>query len=46
MERYVFVRDNESNNIFVDHKPYRFRVQLKLPLHFDGYWKVALKEIS
>lgn len=46
MERYVFVRDSESNHIFTENKPYNFKVQLKLPLSFNGYWKVALCEIS
>lgn len=46
MELYVHISDSESNNIFNDNRSYHFKVQLKLPLHFDGYWKVALCEIS
>ena len=38
MERYVFVKDDESSHTFTDNRPYMFKVQLKLPLNFDGYW--------
>ncbi len=46
MERFVFVTDSESSHVFTDNMPYHFKVQLKLPLHFDGYWTVSLREIS
>lgn len=46
MERYVYIKDNESNLYFIDNKPYHFKVRLQLPLNFDGYWKVALCEIN
>lgn len=46
MEFYIFVRDSEISHSFTENTPYQFRIQLKLPLTFDGYWKVALCEIS
>jgi hypothetical protein len=45
MDRYVYIRDDESNLYFTENKPYHFKVQLKFPLKFDGFWKVALCEI-
>ena len=45
MERYLYIRDNESNHLFPENKPYHFKIQLKYPLKFDGFWKVALCEV-
>ena len=42
----MFVRDSESNHIFTDNTPYKFKIQLKRPLRFEGHWKIALCEIS
>ena len=46
MERFVYIRDSDSTNILKDNTPCKFKVQLNLPLTFDGFWKVALCEIS
>ena len=45
-ERYVFIQDNDSIDIFKDNIPCKFKVQLNIPSNFEGYWKVALCEIS
>lgn len=44
MDKYLYVRSNESNVFFVDNTASRFRVQLKFPLSLPGVWKVALVE--
>ncbi|MCG7875619.1 MAG: hypothetical protein JAZ03_06200 [Candidatus Thiodiazotropha taylori] len=44
MERYLYVRSDESNDYFSDNKAYRFKVHLSLPLFLNGNWKVALTE--
>ena len=46
MGYYVYIRNDESNHYFKDNTPCKFKVQFKLPLTFDGYWKVALSEIK
>lgn len=46
MERYVYICDGDSSQYFNDNTPYKFKVQLKTPLNFDGYWKVSLRELS
>lgn len=44
MERYLYIRSDESNDYFSDNKPYRFKVHLSFPLSLNGNWKVALTE--
>ena len=44
MERYLYVRSDESDVYFDDNSNTRFRVQLKFPLYLPGVWKVALVE--
>ena len=44
MERYIYVKSNESDKYFSDNKVCRFKVHLSLPLTLDGKWKVALTE--
>ena len=46
MERYLYIRSNESNAYFSDNKPCRFKVHLSLPLSLNGNWKVALTEFN
>ena len=46
MERYLYIRSNESNAYFSDNKAYRFKVHLSLPLSLNGNWKVALTEFN
>lgn len=45
MDRYVYIRSNESDNYFSDNKACRFKVHLKTPLSFHGFWKVGLVEL-
>ena len=45
MERYVYLQDSDSIQIFKDNMPYKFQVQINHPLTFEGYWKVALTEV-
>lgn len=44
MDRYLYLRSNESDLYFDDNTAARFRVQLKFPLYLPGLWKVALVE--
>lgn len=44
MDRYVYVKSDESDRYFPDNKAYKFRVHLSTPLIFDGFWKIALVE--
>lgn len=44
MDRYLYVRSDESNTYFDDNITSRFRVQLNFPLYLPGKWKVALVE--
>ena len=44
MERYLYIRSDESNAYFSDNKVYRFKVHLSLPLSLNGNWRVALTE--
>lgn len=46
MDRYVYVRSDESNGIFDDNQVYKFKIHLKVPLSFHGFWKVALTEFQ
>jgi hypothetical protein len=44
MDKYIYIKSNESDFYFSDNKPYKFKVHLKTPMIFDGFWKVALIE--
>ena len=44
MDRYIYVRSDESNSFFEDNTTTRFRIQLDFPLYLPGVWKVALVE--
>ena len=44
MERYLYIRSDESTAYFSDNKVYRFKVHLSLPLSLSGNWRVALTE--
>lgn len=44
MDRYVYVKSDESNNYFSDNQPFKFRIHLKTQLQFKGFWKVGLAE--
>lgn len=44
MDRYLYVRSDESSIYFDDNTTHRFRVQLNFPLYLPGVWKVALVE--
>lgn len=44
MDRYVYVKSDESNLFFPDNKAFKFRVRLKTNLQFNGLWKVGLTE--
>lgn len=46
MDRYVYVKSDESNNYFPENEVYRFKVHLKVPLSFSGFWKVGLMELQ
>lgn len=44
MERYVYIRSDESKAYFSDNQVYRFKVHLNSPLSLNGTWRVALTE--
>ena len=44
MERYIYVKSDESNVYFSNNKAHKFKVHLSLPLSLNGNWKVALTE--
>lgn len=46
MDRFVYVKSDESNNYFPENEVYRFKVHLKVPLSFSGFWKVGLMELQ
>ena len=41
MDRYIYIKSDESNSYFTDNQTYRFKIHLKLPLYLTGVWKVA-----
>ena len=44
MERYLYIRSDESTAYFSDNKVYRFKVHLSLSLSLNGIWRLALAE--
>ena len=42
MDRYIYIKSDESKSYFTDNQTYRFNIHLKLPLYLTGVWKVAL----
>lgn len=44
MDRYIYVKSDESTAYFSDNESYRFRVQLDAPLILNGSWRIALTE--
>lgn len=44
MDRYIYIRSDDSNHLFTENTVDKFSVQLDYPLRLQGSWKVALKE--
>jgi hypothetical protein len=44
MEKYIFLRSNDSLNYFPDNKPHDFRIHLENPIDLHGYWKMGICE--
>jgi len=44
MDRYLYIKSNDSDSYFSDNQVYRFKVHLNVPLPLHGMWKVALTE--
>lgn len=44
MDRYLHVKSNESDNYFLQNEAFNFKVHLKVPLLFSGFWTVGLVE--
>lgn len=44
MDKYLYIKSDESNAYFSDNEVYRFRIHLNKPLTLHGSWKVALTE--
>ena len=44
MDRYIYVKSDESDLFFNDNHVYKFKVHLNLPITLRGFWKVALVE--
>lgn len=45
MDRYVYIKSDDSNSYFSNNKVFRFKVHFKLPLLLHGFWKVGLTEL-
>ena len=46
MDRYIYVRSNESKAYFENNQTSKFKIHLNLPLFLPGIWKVALVHFS
>ena len=46
MERYIYIRNDDTSSDFVENKPCKFSVLLKKPLHLNGIWKIALVQFD
>ena len=46
MDRYIYVRSDESDVFIEDNRTTNFKVQLEYPLYLPGIWKVALVEFN
>ncbi|MEW8547552.1 MAG: hypothetical protein AB2693_28935 [Candidatus Thiodiazotropha sp.] len=44
MDRFLYIRSDDSKDYFPDNKPFLFKVHLITPLSFSGFWKVGLIE--
>ena len=44
MDKYLYIKSDESDAYFSDNQVYRFKIHLDLPLSLNGSWKVALTE--
>lgn len=44
MEKYIFLRSNDSLNYFPDNKPYDFKIHLENAIDLHGYWKIGICE--
>jgi hypothetical protein len=42
MDRYIYIRSEDSDTFFSDNQTHKFKVHLKTPLHLPGKWKVGL----
>lgn len=44
MDRYVYIKSDDSNSYFSDNQVYKFKVNLPARMLLQGMWKVALME--
>ena len=44
MDRYLYVKSNQSDSYFMGNEIYKFKVRLQSPISFSGFWKVGLVE--
>ena len=42
IDRFIYVKSDESNDYFADNSTYKFKVHLKLPMYLYGKWTVGL----
>lgn len=45
MDRYLYLKSDESDNYFATNQVYSFKIHLKVPLYFTGTWRVGLLEL-
>lgn len=46
MDRYLYVKSDESDHYFTQNQVYHFKVHLKVPMYLSGFWKVGLVEFQ
>ena len=44
MDRYLYIKSDDSNSYFTQNQPHQFKVHLTVPLYFSSIWTVGLVE--
>ena len=46
MDTYMFLSSDDSDDIFMDNKPYDFTTQIPFFMNMDSSWEIALAQIT
>jgi hypothetical protein len=46
MDKFVYVKSDQSDDYFLENRVWKFKVHLDVPMVFDGFWKLALFEFN
>jgi hypothetical protein len=46
MDKFVYVKSDQSDDYFLENRVWKFKVHLDVPMAFDGFWKLALVEFN